>query len=49
MGAGQASGAVASGKSAVWAHVGETHQRVGYHGDIIRGHQRDVIWGAALT
>lgn len=49
MGAGQACGAVASGKGAVWTHVGEAHQRVGDHGDVVGGHQRDVIWGAALA
>lgn len=49
MGAGQACRAVTSGEGAVWTHVGEAHEGVGDHGDVVGGHQRDVIRGTALT
>lgn len=47
--AGQACGAVASREGAVWTHVGQAHKGVGDHGDVVGGHQRDVVRGAALT
>lgn len=49
MGAGQACGAVAGGEGAVRTHVGQAHQGVGDHGDVVGGHQRDVVRGAPLT
>lgn len=49
VGAGQACRAVTSREGAVWAHVGEAHQGVGDHGDVVGGHQRDVVRGAALA
>lgn len=48
VGAGQASRAVTSREGAVWTHIREAHQGVGDHGDVVGGHQRDVIRGAAL-
>lgn len=49
VGAGQAFRAVASRERAIWTHVGEAHQRVGDHGDVVGRHQRDVIRGVALA
>lgn len=43
VGAGQARRAIASREGAVWTHVGEAHQGVGDHGDVVGGHQRDVV------
>ncbi len=49
VGAGKACRAVTSREGAVRTHVGEAHQGVGDHGDVIGGHQRDVVGGAALA
>lgn len=43
VGAGQARGAVAGREGAVRTHVGEAHQGVGDHCDVVGGHQRDVV------
>lgn len=43
VGAGQARGAVAGREGAVRTHVGEAHQGVGDHCDVVGGHQWDVI------
>jgi len=49
VGAGQPCRAVASREGAVRTHIGEAHQGVGDHGDVVGGHQRDVLRGAALA
>lgn len=41
--AGQARRAVTGRKGAVGTHVGEAHQGIGDHGDVVGCHQRDVI------
>lgn len=48
VGARQACRAVTCRKGAVWTHVGEPHEGVRDHGDIVGSHQRDVVRGAAL-
>lgn len=49
VGAGQACRAVTGGEGAVRTHVGEAHQGVGNHSDVVGCHQGDVVRGAALA
>lgn len=49
VGAGKASRAVTSREGAVRTHVGEAHQGVGDHRDVVGRHQWDVVRGAALA